>query len=114
MAEKAYNGPTCTYCGGVDVYRGWHQDHVTPRGWGRSSTVIVLACPSCNGSKGNKDPVLWFAELVHRHGAVVGRGETYEDNVATRIWERWSAEIQTFAAALTNGASVPLATKEAV
>lgn len=107
MAEAgAYSGPTCAYCGGIDRWnRPLQRDHVIPRSWdGSSNKNVVLACPSCNGTKGNRDPVLWFAELVRRYGAVVGRDETREDVIATRIWERWGDDIEQFATTLTSRA----------
>lgn len=103
MAEGgAYSSPTCTYCGAGKSQYGWHRDHVTPKSWGSSRRETVLACSSCNGTKGNRDPVLWFAELVRRYGAVVGRDDSHEDRVATRIWELWGDDIRAFGETLTN------------
>jgi 5-methylcytosine-specific restriction endonuclease McrA len=51
---KAQHGK-CFYCG-IKLNKKYHIDHVVPLSRGGSNFIdnIVLACPSCNCSKGNK------------------------------------------------------------
>lgn len=56
----------CTYCG---TLKGpFHHDHLLPyaRGGSNDSSNIVLACRSCNISKGDKTLIEWVAFLRNR------------------------------------------------
>ena len=51
----------CHYCHSSLKDYGWHIEHVIPlsRGGSNSSENIVLACVTCNLSKGSKTPSEW-------------------------------------------------------
>lgn len=51
----------CPYCQ-ISIESGYHIDHFIPLvlGGTNSITNLVLACPSCNLSKGAKHPEEWF------------------------------------------------------
>lgn len=54
-------GNLCCYYCGCNIDDIYHIEHVIPISRGGSNTIdnIVLACPSCNHSKGNKLVVEW-------------------------------------------------------
>jgi 5-methylcytosine-specific restriction endonuclease McrA len=58
------DGRYCRYCG--KYIRGvYHLDHVTPvaQGGVNSTKNLVVACPSCNMSKGARTPWQWRLNL---------------------------------------------------
>jgi hypothetical protein len=58
------DGGKCTYCKAELVRDGfWHIDHVKPLAAGgvTEPTNLVLACASCNSSKGARTPAQWKA-----------------------------------------------------
>lgn len=61
MQYKVQKGK-CHWCG-VDVGEIFHVDHVIPlsRGGSNGPENIVIACVSCNTSKGNKMPNEWVS-----------------------------------------------------
>lgn len=66
----------CHYCK-VDVGDAYHVDHVIPlsRGGSNGPENIVIACPFCNCSKGNKMPHEWVRGGRWRRKAKVKQGE---------------------------------------
>jgi len=53
----------CTYCGAAPI---GHIDHVHPRSRGGQDTPanLVGSCPTCNTSKGARDPFEWRPDLL--------------------------------------------------
>jgi hypothetical protein len=56
---KLHAGPLCTYCGSTEELT---LDHIFPKkkGGKDSAENLVLACKSCNSSKGKKDLIEWI------------------------------------------------------
>lgn len=65
-AASARDGQRCAYCGGEDG--PFHFDHIFPvaRGGTDEAHNIVIACRSCNLSKGDKTVVEWVSFLRSR------------------------------------------------
>lgn len=55
---------TCPYCN-VDLANGYHVDHYIPLALGGSNWPdnLQCLCPTCNTSKGKKDPYEWHKSL---------------------------------------------------
>src|SRR5260221_2108448 len=72
-----WNG-ACAYCGNPprlwDNPRVLHQDHFKPivLGGGYASNNILPACPRCNTSKNDSDPLEWIVDFFgHHKGKIV-------------------------------------------
>jgi len=59
-AQYASQDGKCFWCG-KKVYKNYHIDHVIPLSQGGTNWPdnLVIACPSCNTSKGGKMPDEW-------------------------------------------------------
>lgn len=55
----------CAYCD--EPLNKTHQEHFTPlsKGGGYTKNNIIPACPKCNQSKGNKNPLDWLVTQIH-------------------------------------------------
>jgi len=60
---KKQNGK-CVCCN-AKLGTNFHRDHIMPLALGGSNTIanIQLLCPTCNGRKGAKDPIVWANEI---------------------------------------------------
>lgn len=80
---------TCAYCGASGdrwTVNGdpWHIDHIVPRssgGGGRAWADLALACPTCNGLKGEHSP----AELPERLTLLAVELPEFADHVAAML-----------------------------